>query len=82
MAWNRNHQGAYVHICLTFGLHVVVSQKATDRDTGENRQIKFQVIFVRFVGTNVNDKPEPTDLIFEAETEPPDTEGNYRGIIK
>lgn len=83
MACNINHWGVCVHIRMNFGFHVVISQQATDRDTGDNKKIEFQVILVEFVSTNLNDKPKPTDLIFYAETEQQlDTNGDYRGIIK
>ncbi|KAI5097745.1 cadherin-related family member 2 [Silurus meridionalis] len=55
---------------------------AKDRDSGENKKIEFQVTLVEFASTNPDDKPQPTDLIFYADTEQPDAEGNYRGVIK
>ncbi|XP_053507043.1 cadherin-related family member 2 [Ictalurus furcatus] len=55
---------------------------AKDRDSGVNKEIVFQVVLVEFASTNPNDKPKPINLIFYAETEQPDPEGNYRGVIK
>ncbi|KAF7698420.1 hypothetical protein HF521_004930 [Silurus meridionalis] len=55
---------------------------AKDRDSGANKKIEFQVTLVEFASTNPDDKPQPTDLIFYADTEQPDAEGNYRGVIK
>ncbi|TSK87405.1 Cadherin-related family member 2 [Bagarius yarrelli] len=55
---------------------------AKDRDSGEHKKIEFQVTLVEFASNNPEIKPQPTDLIFYAETEQPDAEGNYRGVIK
>lgn len=57
-------------------------QKAKDRDSGENQKIKFQVILVEFASTDPDDKPKPTDMIFYAETEQQDENGNYPGVIR
>ncbi|KAM9456719.1 cadherin-related family member 2 [Clarias gariepinus] len=55
---------------------------AMDRDSGENQKIEFEVVYVEFVSTNTDEKPQQTDLIFSAETEQPDTENRYGGIIR
>lgn len=68
-------------IHLNFELDVI-SQKAKDIDSGENKKIEFQVVLVEFASTNPDDKPEPVDLIFYAETEPLDEKGYYPGVIR
>ncbi|XP_047657229.1 cadherin-related family member 2 [Tachysurus fulvidraco] len=55
---------------------------AKDRDSGDNKKIEFKVTLVQFASNNPEDKPQPTNLIFYAETEQPDVDGNYKGIIK
>lgn len=53
-----------------------------DRDSGEHQKIEFEVVYVEFVSTNTDEKPQQTDLIFSAETEQPDNENRYGGIIR
>lgn len=60
----------------------MVSQKAKDLDSGDNKKIDFKVTLVEFAGTNSEDKPQEIDLVFYAETEQPDAEGNYKGVIR
>ncbi|KAK3520549.1 hypothetical protein QTP70_026152 [Hemibagrus guttatus] len=55
---------------------------ATDRDSGDNKKIEFEVTLVEFASTNPDSKPQPVDLIFFAETEQPDAEVKYKGVIK
>lgn len=63
-------------------IHDCISQKATDRDSGKNKKIVFEVTSVEFASTNPDDKPTPIKLIFYAETEQPDERGYYIGVIK
>ncbi|XP_037400726.1 cadherin-related family member 2 [Pygocentrus nattereri] len=61
----------------------VASVYATDRDSGENAKITFQVEGVEFDSTNAGEDPQPIGLIFYAETnEQPDAIGNYNGVIR
>ncbi|MCJ8739643.1 hypothetical protein PDJAM_G00049530 [Pangasius djambal] len=55
---------------------------AEDKDSGDNKKISFQVTLVEFVSNIQDDTPQPIELIFYAETEQPDENGNYRGVIK
>ncbi|XP_058262193.1 cadherin-related family member 2 [Hemibagrus wyckioides] len=55
---------------------------AKDRDSGDNRKIEFRVKLVEFASTDPDSKPQPINDIFFAETEQPDADGNYKGIIK
>ncbi|KAF5906451.1 cadherin-related family member 2, partial [Clarias magur] len=52
---------------------------ATDRDSGDNKIIQFEVVYVEFA-TNTDETPQVVDLIFSVVTEQPDPEG-YIGII-
>ncbi|KAL6475987.1 hypothetical protein MHYP_G00144860 [Metynnis hypsauchen] len=61
----------------------VASVYATDKDSGENAKITFQVEGVEFDSTNAGEDPQPIGLIFYAETnEQPDALGNYNGVIR
>ncbi|KAB5554228.1 hypothetical protein PHYPO_G00047920 [Pangasianodon hypophthalmus] len=60
----------------------VAQVSAKDKDSGDNKKITFKVTLVQFVSNNQNDVPTELDLIFYAETEQPDENENYKGVIR